>query len=108
VARALETFTTDLTALLRHVTWVREGAPRPCRWCDGHVFVFVRRPHDADDTVDGKHMRIVGHSDHGHLDALICRDCGHVEWFVSDPQRLPVGTSGVVLVEMRTTTPYRE
>jgi hypothetical protein len=27
----------------------------------------------------------------GELEAFVCRSCGHVEWFASEPGQIPIG-----------------
>lgn len=110
LADAVESMFTELTALLRHVTWSRDGVPKPCRWCGHEAFIYVRHPTDADDTARGAPLRMVKTEDgewHGELEALVCKACGYVDWFVRDPQRLPIGTRGVIEVTTRKTDPYR-
>src|SRR5262245_45079608 len=101
----------EMTALIRHVTWVRDGVPKPCRWCAGETFIYVRHPADAIEPGDAnrpthKPMRLLGDAG-GELEALVCRDCGHVDWFVADPQTLPASQDGVVLVTTRKDPPFR-
>src|SRR5678815_2770579 len=36
---AIEAMFTELTALLRHVTWSRDGVRKPCRWCGHETFI---------------------------------------------------------------------
>lgn len=43
----------------------------------------------------------------GELEALVCRACGHVDWFVRDPNQLPIGDRGVIEVATRKGEPYR-
>jgi len=106
---AIEAMFIELTALLRHVTWSRDGVPKPCRWCGHETFIYVRHPTDADDTASGAPLRLVKVDGEwrGELEALVCRACGYVDWFVRDPQRLPVGSRGIIEVTTRKADPYR-
>ncbi len=106
---ALDSMFTELTALLRQVTWSRDGVPKPCRWCGHEAFIYVRHPTDADDSQSGAPLRLVKIDGdwHGELEALVCKACGYVDWFVRDPQRLPLGNRGIVEVTTRKPDPYR-
>jgi len=44
----------------------------------------------------------------GELEALFCRSCGKVDWFVKDPDEVPIGDEyGTELVEVEPGAPYR-
>lgn len=110
LADALDKLFIHMTALIRHVTWMRDGVPERCRWCAGDTFIFVRNPADATES-QAQPMRLVHVAPgawRGELETLVCRGCGHVEWFVADPQTLPVGTDGIVLVTTKPDAPYRD
>jgi ribosome-associated translation inhibitor RaiA len=98
-----------LTGLIRRVIWERDGVPDPCRWCGGREFVFVPHPADQTESSDPSPMRLVRVNGKwlGELEVLVCRGCGHVEWFVSNPQVLPVGVQNIGAVNTRVESPFR-
>lgn len=100
------------TGLLREVAWQRDGVDHACRWCDGEEFIFVRHPADAIGDGGGyaDPMRLVrvSHGDwRGDLETLVCRGCGHVEWFVKDANTLPIDGKAIFVVKTRKPDPYR-
>jgi ribosome-associated translation inhibitor RaiA len=90
---------------LRSVKWEKFGIAAKCRWCDGEEFLHLRHPLQAGAPM---HLANDGGQQRGRLEALVCRGCGHVEWFVSDPGRIPTKNGDVSIVRARPAPdPYR-
>jgi len=86
---------------LRGMKWKTYGIAASCRWCGGEEFLHMRHPHGAALANENGQMR-------GRLEALVCRGCGHVEWFASDPGRIPTKTDEVTILRARPAPdPYR-
>ena len=44
----------------------------------------------------------------GSLEVYVCRSCGFVEWYCSDPERIPIGPEYMTEeIDVGDTTPYR-
>ena len=103
---------TDLTRLARQVRWERDGVRARCPWCEGGRFVHVRQTRDKTDSSGGSPQELLyshgTNSWHGNLEALVCRTCGRIEWFVGDPDDLPVGEEhGTTEIRAADRPPYR-
>lgn len=108
VALVIEQLVVGLTRLMRGAVWARDGVEATCRWCRGSRFVHVGEPHDRTETWEPLQLLRTSEGWRGHLEALVCRGCGHVEWFVTDPEQLPIGDAhSTTEVEARPRSPYR-
>lgn len=89
-----------LASQLRAARWERDGVAARCRWCDGDEFLHIHRARQ-----DGRPLHLASdprtHSIVGLLEALMCRGCGHVEWFASDPGRISAKQEHVTVVRTR-------
>jgi len=97
-----------LASQLRSIRWARDGVAARCRWCDGDEYLHVHRARQ-----DGRPIHLASDprttNPVGLLEALLCRGCGHVEWFASDPGRISAKQDHVTVVRARppSTDPFR-
>ncbi len=96
-----------LRRFARLARWERQGVERPCGFCDCARFVYVPRVRQDTENAGGRPLQILFAASCGEMDALVCAECGHVEWFVSDPDELPVGAHGTTELHHRPGAPYR-
>ncbi|HEY6033737.1 MAG TPA: HPF/RaiA family ribosome-associated protein [Kofleriaceae bacterium] len=94
----------DIAAQLRSRRWARDGVAERCKWCDGDEYLHVHRARQDGRplhlSADRRTQRAVG-----LLEALMCRGCGHVEWFVSDPGRISPKQDHVTIVKAKPPEP---
>ncbi|MEP6861595.1 MAG: hypothetical protein ABJE66_13295 [Deltaproteobacteria bacterium] len=93
-----------VAAQLRSQRWARDGVASRCKWCDGDEYLHVHRARQ-----DGRPWHLAAdrrtHRAVGLLEALMCRGCGHVEWFVSDPGRISPKQDHVTIVKAKPPEP---
>ena len=80
--------------------------PRPCAHCSSMQFIraipreltrSIAAPMAATYQHEYQHEPIAGplavdpRKPYGYLEMYICRKCGIVEWYCSDPERVPIG-----------------
>ena len=94
----------EIAATLRSRRWARDGVAARCKWCDGDEYLHVHRARQDGRPLhlaaDRRTQRAVG-----LLEALMCRGCGHVEWFVSDPGRISPKQDHVTIVKAKPPEP---
>ncbi|MFT3691663.1 MAG: HPF/RaiA family ribosome-associated protein [Kofleriaceae bacterium] len=106
---ALDQVFSELAANLRAARWARDGVSEHCRWCDGDEYLHFARPivFTHHHTRQPFHFAAEGNEERGMLEVLMCRNCGHVEWFSSDPGRVSPKQPGATIVKARPKNPYR-
>lgn len=85
----------------------RQGFPKPCPLCSSLDFVWLRGPAAAFVEIEGFTRRAeVAVGAPGATSALVCENCGRVEWFATEPKRL-VDHFGGKRIRAAPAHPYR-
>lgn len=85
-----------------------------CPKCQGQSILLVRQIPDSTGLGGAQHIAVVQKSPDawwertmaGRLEALVCRACGYTEFYVKDPQSIPVDGKLVSEISPRR-DPYR-
>lgn len=121
--------------LLHYLMPPSRSKPAPCLRCGGRTLIrcfpsehgvqegdralirlrrmsvtFASRPQSAQKDFFGRELQLEldPQIPAGELEALVCRSCGHVEWFADRPEAIPIGLEHrTELIEVKLENPYR-